>query len=273
MSQKEENFIKFFKFLWEKHPECFVKNPWTDKLEGEEWAFAVLLRNIIWNDPKSEKLYEEIGGYKNTLNRFHEKTQSNFEEWFRKQQKPIQIGGKDQRGAHRKACHKDDNPHALWRYLNLTKEGQITFFTGKSFDELYRSVKSIPSIGELLTFDILGRWTQTRHDYLKVYPTKPYWTGGGPKRGLKAIYGEDTSKSELLYNWEKLGGKIKAVTEISCKDIWYELENILCIYWKEKIRDHSGEMLSGELDPSKFADIYAKIFCGSGRGGNSGRIC
>lgn len=268
MSQKEENFIYFISNLWEKHPECFTSNPWTDRLEGEEWAFSVFLRTIIWNDPESIKLYKKIQGYKGTLEKYRTLSPSQFEEWFNEQQSSILIGGKNQGGAHRKQFHKKDNPRALRKYLDKTSIGQINFFMGKSFDQLYQEIIQIPSIGKLLSFDILSRLVQTRHNYLELKPLKAYETGGGPIKGLQAIYCKSLSKPELMKLYQQLGEKIQVVADIPPRIFWFELENILCIYQKKNIKEKSMKMLSGHLNPLKYSHLYAKEFCSSVRGCN-----
>jgi len=266
MNLKEERFIDFVKHLWENHPECFITNPWTEKLDGEEWFFAVFLRTLIWNDPKSEELFRKIGGFNETQKKYYSLTPSEFEKWFNKQQGGILVGGRDQRGAHRKMCHKDDNPKALRIYLEKTEKYQHEFIKGKSFEQLYHEIKSIPSIGKLLTFDILSRLIQTKHNYLNVYPSKAYETGRGPTEGLKAIYGENLSKRKRVELYQELGEKIKAVTDISPRIFWFVLEDILCIYRKDKIKEKSLEMLSGELNPTNFSHLYAEKFCNGVQG-------
>src|SRR4030042_897732 len=113
MSDREERFIKFLKFLWEEHPECFQNESWTEKFSGEEWFFSVFLRTIIWNDPESEKLYKQIDGLLGTLKKYKTLPPTKFEEWFNEEQHSIKVGGKDQGGAHRKLFHRKDNPKAL----------------------------------------------------------------------------------------------------------------------------------------------------------------
>lgn len=264
INERENRFIDFVGALWESYPECYETNydVWTESYDGEDGFFSIVLRTLIWNDRESKKLFERVGGYEGVKRKLSSVTPTRLKEWFGDELNNILIGG-GERGAHRRPYHKRRTPNALFEYLHLVKGGQLEFVRGKKFNQLYEELKGIHNIGCLTSFDILQRLYRTSHRYIAVFPERFYLTGGGVKRGLKKLYGDDLTKTELSKKGQGLADKIQIKMEIPRDLFYFELENILCIYQKDKGNANSDGLLEGRIQYGKFADLYAKEYCRS----------
>jgi len=262
INERENRFIDFVVALWASYPECYETNygVWTENYDGEEGFFSIVLRTLIWNDPKSEKLYERIGGFMGVKKELSDTNSTKFQEWFRNEIEGIVIGG-GERGAHRRPYHKKWTPRTVYEYLDLVKGGQLEFVKGKNFDQLYNKLKSIHGMGCLTAFDILQRLYRTSHSYISIYPERFYLTGGGVKRGLKKLYGDDLTKTELSKKGQSLADKIREKVDIPEDLFYFELETILCIYQKDKGNANSNGLLEDKIQPDRFAELYANEYC------------
>jgi hypothetical protein len=258
----EQNFVEFFKALYEKHPQCFKTdyNVWTEKYQDEDWFAAVYIRTIMCNDNESEKLFLDLGKYNGMKKKFTNKSEEEFKKWFDAKADGIVVGG-GVRGAHRPRYFNRHNSRGLYEYIKMTYPSQKTFFMSKSYDETRTAlIKKIYYVGPLTAFDIQNRLLLSKHKYIENFPEKAYNTGGGPFRGLKLIYG-DLKNRQLMEKYHHLGKKIQSSVRIEPEVFWSELEDIICIYQKSDIINDSKQMLSGSLAPETLAQKYAHLYC------------
>jgi len=273
MSLQEERFISFFIALWKNHRQCFKgkTDTWTEKYEGEDGILAVVQRTLIWNDCEAEKLFSRVGrmaGLKLKLQEY-KTDRVGFDEWLWDEVKEIPFGGGN-KGAHRDNRHRKHFPRALREYLELTKEGQLAFYKDKSFSDLNRELH-IFSFGALTRFDLLQRLYTSKHHYVTSSPQRFYLTGGGVKEGLKKIYSNTKPTKALLTGLgQKLYDKIRE--KMNQENVAYEenllyfsLEDVLCIYQKDRGDMISDDLLDGKITPEIFAHKYAEKYCISKR--------
>jgi len=267
MSEKEDKFVKFVVTLWNDYNYCFstTYSAWTEKYDKDDWAFGVFLRTMIWNDEQSHPFFLQNGKYAGFKKKYLENP-SGFEKWVEEQINDIKIGGKNQRGAHRKeAFTKRYFSKAMKQYFDMIDSSTpLEFIKGKPFDDLHTKFMKIKSIRYLTAFDILERLFRSKHGYYNDYPHQFYRTGGGAKRGLELIYNrEGITDTE----WEELGqeiaNKIKENANIPDNILYFEVESILCMIQKDNVKMKTIDFLACELTIEKYAKLYADLNCKS----------
>jgi len=260
---REERFIEFVGFLYEKHPECFeyCHCTWTEKYTGEDGVFAVLVRTLMWNEKESKKVFEnEFKAYQRVRSRFLDTDPESFDDWVNEIIHDIKFGA-DGEGAHRDNRHKQYTGRAIHEYLELMGDSQDRFLrSANSFDTLFTNVKKIFSIGRLTAFDFLERLYRSKHKHISVYPLKYYRTGGGAEKGLMMIYPR-LENGELEKKGTELLQRILDRTSINREIAFFEIESILCICQKRERCKDLEKMLSGEIATETFAESYARMNC------------
>jgi len=267
MSEHEQRFIDFFVALWNNHPECFKINydAWTEKIpDDEDWVFSVVLRTLIWNDKEAERLFHKIGGYAGVKN-WLAKSKLELKSFLKEEADKINFGD-GQEGAHRDNRHREPFPRTLIEYLEKMGRSQKKFINGKNFDTLYHGIMIYYS-KDLTSWDILERLYWSKRAYhLEVHPEKFYLTGGGERDGLKKIYSlknVNVGGEKLIKLGEELTGKIRKRIKISEDILRYKLEDILCIYQKDRNDVKSENLLENKISPESFADKYTEEYCKS----------
>lgn len=277
---REDRFVEFVGNLWKNHRKCFrySERPWIRKITNrEEKIFAIVLRTLICNEQCEQQLVQkEFGAFRETRKKFLELGEDGFKDWTKEKIKSIPFGidenGKPWRGAHRDNRHKPDFPRALSEYMQLVGRSQIQFFDRFSdFDSAFKEIKHIHSLGNLTSFDILERLYRTEENLeakpFQYHPERFYLTGGGVSRGLRKIYAYMSSNRELEEQGNILVHKIIEEFDVAKEIVYYEVENTLCIYQKDKYPNYikSEHLLNGCFKPKEFADIYAQKYCKSNK--------
>jgi len=258
MAEPEERFLDFVGYLYQNCPRCFEYNhiTWTEKYNGEDGVFAVVLRTLIWNEDRSEKVFEGFGGFSRALD-LYRTNRAKFESWVNAKVQDIDFGF-DGKGSHRDNRHKPPFARALREYLELVGNSRQGFLASlDTFDSPFHKLDQIYSIGPLTSFDICERLVRSNHGFFRVYPLNFHMTGGGVKRGLTMIFPNtsrikqlETKGDELLL---KLISEKKIPQEIAC----FELESIVCICQKPNLKKFFEDLLEGRIEPYEFAKYYS----------------
>lgn len=263
-TEREKRFVNFVGTLFELYPQCFGYDHdiWTEQCGGEDGVLAVYIRTLIWNEAASKQVFQQLGGYVQLQKRLLKSNRKDFDAWVDGLVQGVAFGG-DGGGSHRDNRHKKHTARALREYLNLTERSQVRFFGNiNSFDALFNQVRGIFSIGSLTAIDFLERLIRSKHHFVKVHPDRFYLTGGGVRRSLLMIYSGSREK-ELQERGNKLLKKISTETNIPRDIAYFEIESILCICQKNRLRNNYVKMLKGEIRANRFAKMYARAYHGA----------
>jgi len=216
MNDKELKFIKLANYLFKNNWIHFNKlDPgWTDNYKGDEKIFAIVIRTLICNDKNSKHFFDEINGFKGVLNHYTLKTE--LEEWLQDKLSKYSLGtGK---GSHRDNRHKLSTPRTIREY--------------KSFHDLMTKLKTLYCVGPLTAFDISKRLLEA--ELMNHLPQEFYLTGTGEVNGIKSLYPEIRGKKYLQKMGNQLMHKIIEKTDIPADIAYFGIEDLLCIYQKDR---------------------------------------
>jgi len=257
---RERKFIELANILYHKGWIHFEKlDPgWTMQYNGDEQIFAIIIRTLICNDNSSKRFYSDINGFQGVKE--HYTSEDELEEWLRINLKNYLLGtGK---GSHRDNRHKLSTPRTIRKYLDLTEPSQ-TEFLGKvvDFHDLVTQLESVYYIGSLTAFDISKRLIEA--ELLNHLPQHFYLTGTGEIKGLQALYPTISGKKKLREMGEQLMNKILEQTKIPSELAYFGIEDLLCIYQKDK---RFKDFLECSISVEKYASYMLDRKCVLERG-------
>jgi hypothetical protein len=265
MVTREDKFVDFVNHLYNNYPKCFdfKTDVWTEKYNGEDGIFAVFIRTLVCNDKQSESVFKDLGKFDGPKKQLCMQDQADFNNWASDIIADVVIG--PNQGDHRKGYRsKRHFPRTLREYLEMVRDSQVTWFNHfSSFDEAFNKLQKIHDAGPLFSFDLLERLYRSKNHFFKFNPEQFYYTGSGEYQGLQNIYVDNLSKKEIEKKGNRLMNKILEKSNIPKKIAYFEVESILCIYRKKKIRKAADEFLSCRLTAEQFTNEYAKSNCQS----------
>jgi len=260
MATREDKFVDFVAYLYDKYPECFdfKSDVWTEKYNGEDGIFAVFIRTLVCNDKQSESVFKDLGKFDGAEKQLRMQDQADFDNLVNDIIAGVVIG--PNRGDHRKGYRsKRYFPRTLREYLEMVRDSQVAWFNHFcSFDEAFNKLQEIHDAGPLFAFDLLERLCRSKNHFFKFHPEQFYCTGSGECQGVRNIYVDDLSKKEIEEKGNRLINKILKKSNIPKKIAYFEVESILCIYQKKEIREAADEFLKCRLTVEQFTNEYAK---------------
>lgn len=231
MNDRESKFIELANYLYKNDWVHFTRLDlgWTRSYKGEEQIFAIIIRTLICNDNHSVKFFRDIDGFHGMMKYYT--SQTDLEELLKDKLSKYSLGtGK---GSHRDNRHKPSTPRTIKEYLDLTESYQKQFLDDiKNFHDLMIKIQKVHGIGPLTAFDISKRLFEA--DLISYLPQRFYLTGTGEVRGIQELYPEVNEKRQLQQMGNRLMEKILAQTNIPEEVAYYGIEDLLCIYQKDK---------------------------------------
>ncbi len=254
----EGKFVAFVAAMMKRHPEkCYANVSYASEQPRQLQPYITFLEVLTEHDSTVKELIKRGMGTWSELDKLCFKNDA-LKSMARLQGKldgqgrpPLKFGGTG--GAHRKPPMRKDFARAVFEYATRAKgyggpEGLIS----PDWKPTHERVTGIHSFGPLAIFDYLERlcllgFTSPPDEYLL--------TGGGPSRGIEAIYQDSQDLREkgnrLLHLLTEYSRDARAV---------FALETFLCCMQKDRIRDAFVEYFKGRLSLDDLIDEYLKAF-------------
>lgn len=260
MESRVSQFIELAEYLYRNGWVHFKLSDggWTERLEGEERIFGIVIRTLLCNDTSSEIFFADIGGFEGTKAVYN--TDVDFVHWLSVKINNYKMGfGK---GSHRDGRHKRWTPKGIKGYLELTEFKQRDYLDNiRGYNVLFNDLDSIYSVGPLTAFDITKRFYEA--GVIEFLPDRFYLTGLGEINGLSALFPSVKNDGELVNKGDYLVKTIIERTGMSEEVAHFGIEDLLCIYQKDKRYE---KFLKGRLSVQEYGSFLLKKSCIRERG-------
>lgn len=261
LESRVSKFIELAEYLYRNGWVHFMLSDgnWTERLEGEERIFGIVIRTLLCNDTSSEKFFTDIGGLEGTEAVYNNKD-VDFVHWLSVKLKNYKMGSG--KGSHRDGRHKRWTPKGIKGYLELTEFKQRTYLDNvRGYNVLFNDLVSVYSVGPLTAFDITKRFYEA--GVIEFLPDRFYLTGSGEVKGLRALFPSVKNDGEFVKKGDFLVKTIIERTGISEEVAYFGVEDLLCIYQKDKRYE---KFLKGRLSVRDYGSVLLDKNCTRERG-------
>ena len=259
LPSKAQKFISFVAAMMAKHPEkCYANIGYLSSQPHDLQPYVAFLEVLTEQDSTVKELLKRgLGGWrelKEIYSNHHEsEVISLLQEKLDGDAQNTQLDFGGTRGAHRKRPMRRDFGRALFEYTKKTDHyGDPVDLVSKDWRTMRDRLVGIRSFGPLAIFDYLERlaltgFTSPPDEYLE--------TGGGPERGIEAIFGDSANMigkgNMLLKPLLQITGNHRAI---------FALETFLCCMQKGEIEDSFTAFFADKISLDELISRYMIAF-------------